>query len=247
MKLQGKVALVTGGAQGIGKAIALALAREGADIIVSDIMVETAEKTAAEIAGLGVRAKALKMNVADPAEVDAKVKEAQTEFGKIDILVNNAGITKDTLLIRMKPDDFDAVIAVNLKGTYNCTKAVAPIMMKSRWGRIVNIASIVGQIGNVGQANYSASKAGVIGLTKTSARELAARNINVNAVAPGYIDTEMTKKLPDDVKAKMQEQIPLGRLGTPEDVAAAVLFLVSDDSSYITGQVIGVNGGMAMV
>jgi len=247
MKLKGKVALVTGGAQGIGKAIALALAREGADIIVSDIVVETAEKTAAEIAVLGVRAKALKMNVADPAEVDAKVKEAQNEFGKIDILVNNAGITKDTLLIRMKPEDFDAVIAVNLKGTYNCTKAVAPIMMKSRWGRIVNIASIVGQIGNVGQANYSASKAGVIGLTKTSARELAARNINVNAVAPGYIDTEMTKKLPDDVKAKMQEQIPLGRLGTPEDVAAAVLFLVSDDSSYITGQVIGVNGGMAMV
>ena len=147
----------------------------------------------------------------------------------------------------MKPEDFDAVIAVNLKGTYNCTKAVAPIMMKSRWGRIVNIASIVGQIGNIGQANYSASKAGVIGLTKTSARELAARNINVNAIAPGYIDTEMTKKLPEDAKVKMQEQIPLGRLGTPEDVAAAVLFLVSDDSSYITGQVLGVNGGMAMV
>lgn len=247
MKLKGKIALVTGAAQGIGKAVAVALAKEGADIIVSDIMEDVAEKTAKEIAETGVRAKALKMNVADPADVETRVKEAQAEFGKIDILVNNAGITRDTLLIRMKPEDFDAVIAVNLKGTYNCTKAVAPIMMKSRWGRIVNIASIVGQIGNIGQANYSASKAGVIGLTKTSARELAARNINVNAIAPGYIDTEMTKKLPEDAKVKMQEQIPLGRLGTPEDVAAAVLFLVSDDSSYITGQVLGVNGGMAMV
>lgn len=247
MKLKGKVALITGAAQGIGKAIAIALAKEGADIIASDINLELAEKTAGEISSIGVKAKSLKMNVADYSEVEGKVKEAVAEFGKIDILVNNAGITKDSLLVRMKPEDFDAVLSVNLKGTYNCTKVISRLMMKARSGKIVNIASIVGQMGNVGQANYAASKAGVIGFTKTAARELAVRGINVNAIAPGFIDTEMTRRLPEDKKIKLNEQIPLGRLGTPEDVASAVIFLATDDSKYITGQVISVNGGMIMI
>jgi len=247
MKLKGKVALITGAAQGIGKAIAIALAKEGADIIASDINLELAERTAEEISSIGVKAKPLKMNVADYGEVEEKVKDAVAEFGKIDILVNNAGITKDSLLVRMKPEDFDAVLSVNLKGTYNCTKVISRLMMKARSGKIVNIASIVGQMGNVGQANYAASKAGVIGFTKTAARELAVRGVNINAIAPGFIDTEMTRRLPEDEKTKLKEQIPLGRLGTPEDVASAVIFLVTDDSNYITGQVISVNGGMIMI
>ena len=244
MKLKGKVALVTGSAQGIGKSIATSLAKEGADIIVSDINLELAEKTAGEISSLGVKAKALRMDVADSRDVEEKVKDAISQFGKIDILVNNAGITKDALLVRMKEEDFDSVIKVNLKGTYNLVRAISPLMMKARSGKIVNIASVVGQMGNVGQANYAASKAGIIGLTKTAAKELAGRGVNVNAVAPGFIDTEMTKRLPEEVKTKLKEAIPLGRLGTPEDVASAVLFLASDDSNYITGQVINVNGGM---
>lgn len=247
MKLKGKVAFVTGAAQGIGKAIAFALAKEGADIIVSDINLELATKTAEEIKSLGVKAIPLKTNVADAGEALSSVETAKKEMGKIDILVNNAGITKDNLLIRMKEEEWKAVIDVNLTGTFNMTKAVSPLMMKARSGKIVNIASIVGLMGNFGQANYSASKGGVIALTKTSARELAARGVTVNSVAPGFIDTEMTKKLPEDVKEKMKGQIPMGKMGTPEDVAQAVLFLTSSGSDYITGQVLSVNGGMLMV
>jgi 3-oxoacyl-[acyl-carrier protein] reductase len=245
MKLKGRVALVTGSAQGIGKAIAEILAREGADIVVSDINIDAATATAAEIAKMGVKAIAVKMNVADAVDVAAGVDQIVKSFGKIDILINNAGITKDNLLIRMKEEEWDAVLTVNLRSMFLCSKAVAPLMMKSRWGRIINIASIVGVMGNFGQANYSAAKAGSIGLTKTIARELASRNITCNAVAPGFIDTAMTQKLSEDVKKKLSEQIPLTRLGTPEDIAKAVLFLCAD-ADYITGQVINVNGGMYM-
>ena len=245
MKLKGRVALVTGAAQGIGKSIAEALAKEGADIIVSDINIELAKITANEISGLGVKSIAVKTNVADANDVAASVEQAVKEFGKIDILVNNAGITKDNLLIRMKDEDWDAVLSVNLRSMFLCTKAIAPLMMKNRWGRIVNIASIVGEMGNFGQANYSAAKAGAIGLTKTVARELASRGITCNAIAPGFIDTAMTQKLSDDVKKRLSEQIPLTRLGTPEDIAKAVVFLCAD-ADYMTGQVVNVNGGMYM-
>lgn len=245
MKLKGRVALVTGSAQGIGKSIAEALAKEGADIIVSDINIELAKATACEIGKLGVRSMAVKTNVADANDVAASVDQAVKEMGKIDILINNAGITKDNLLIRMKDEDWDAVLSVNLRSMFLCTKATAPLMMKNRWGRIVNIASIVGEMGNFGQANYSAAKAGAIGLTKTVARELASRGITCNAIAPGFIDTAMTQKLSDDVKKKLSEQIPLTRLGTPEDIAKAVVFLCAD-ADYITGQVVNVNGGMYM-
>jgi len=245
-KLKGKVALVTGSAQGIGKAIAQALAKEGADIVISDINMELANATALEIAKLGVKAIALKINVADHDEAEKAIKEAAVQMGKIDILVNNAGITKDTLLMRMKIEDWKAVIDINLTGVFNCTKAVSTLMMKQRYGKIVNIASIVGEMGNAGQANYSASKGGVIAFTKTVARELASRNICVNAVAPGFIQTAMTDKLPEEVKTAMLKQIPLNKLGQPEDVAAAVLFLSGPESDYITGQVINVNGGMLM-
>ncbi len=245
MKLKGKVALVTGSAQGIGKSIAEALAKEGADIIVSDINIDTANVTAGEIAKLGVKTIATKTNVADAESVKAMVDESVKAFGKIDILINNAGITRDNLLIRMKDEDWDAVLNVNLRSMFLCIKATAPLMMKSRWGRIVNIASIVGEMGNSGQVNYSAAKAGAVGMTKTVARELASRGITCNAVAPGFIDTAMTQKLSDDVKKRLSEQIPLTRLGTPDDVAKAVLFLCTD-ADYITGQVINVNGGMYM-
>jgi 3-oxoacyl-[acyl-carrier protein] reductase len=245
-KLKDKVALVTGAAQGIGKAIAEAFAQAKADVVVSDINLELAARTAEEIQKMGVKSLPLKMNVADPAEVDAGVKKAVAELGKIDILVNNAGITKDTLLMRMKKEEWDAVISINLTGVFNLCKAVSPLMMKQRSGKIINIASIVGEMGNVGQANYAASKAGVIGFTKTLARELAPRGITVNAVAPGFIQTAMTDRIPEDVKNKMLEQIPLAKLGQPEDVAAAVLFLASGAADYITGQVINVNGGMLM-
>jgi 3-oxoacyl-[acyl-carrier protein] reductase len=245
MKLKGRVALVTGSAQGIGKSIAEALAKEGADIIVSDINIELAKATASEISKLGVRSMAVKTNVADANDVAASVEQAVKELGKIDILINNAGITKDNLLIRMKDEDWDAVLSVNLRSMFLCTKAIAPLMMKNRWGRIVNIASIVGEMGNFGQANYSAAKAGAIGLAKTVARELASRGITCNAIAPGFIDTAMTQKLSDDVKKRLSEQIPLTRLGTPEDIAKAVVFLCAD-ADYMTGQVINVNGGMYM-
>ncbi len=246
MSLTGKVALVTGSAQGIGKSIALVLAGDGADCIISDVNLELAEKTAEEIRSTGRKALSVKSNVVDADDVAAMVQAGIDEFGKIDILVNNAGITRDGLLMRMKDEDWDQVLNVNLKGAFLCIRAVSRTMMKKRSGRIINIASIVGAMGNVGQANYVASKAGLIGLTKTVARELASRGVTCNAVAPGFIETAMTQVLADDVKEKLMAQIPMGRLGSTEDVAHAVRYLASDDAAYITGQVLHVNGGMYM-
>jgi 3-oxoacyl-[acyl-carrier protein] reductase len=245
-KLKDKVAFVTGSAQGIGKAIAVAFAKEGANIVVSDINLELAQQTAKEIEALGVKTMAIKTNVADLDDVDNSAAEIVKAMGRIDILVNNAGITKDNLLIRMKKEEWDAVVAVNLTGVFNCTKAVGTLMMKQRCGKIVNIASIVGQMGNFGQANYAATKGGVIAFTKTVAKELASRGVTCNAIAPGFIQTAMTDKLTPEVKEKMMVQIPLGKLGTPEDIANAALFLSGPDSDYITGQVLAVNGGMYM-
>ena len=246
MELEGKIALVTGAAQGIGKAISLLLAQRGADIVVSDINIEKAEETAKEIETLGRKAMATRANVAVFHEVEKMVQEIIDRFSRIDILVNNAGIARDKLLLRMTEEDWDLVLDINLKGTFNCTKAVIRYMSKQRSGKIVNIASVVGEMGNAGQANYSASKAGVIGFTKTIAREFAGRGINVNAIAPGYIVTPMTDALPEKAKEELKRMIPMERLGQPEDVAQAALFLVSDASGYITGQVINVNGGIYM-
>jgi len=246
MRLKDKVALITGGARGIGRAIALTFAKEGADIVVADVNQETAQQTASEIEGLGRKALALEMDVTNYDKVEESINKILDKMGKVDILVNNAGITKDNLLLRMSQADWDAVINVNLKGTFNCIKAVTRPMIKQRSGRIISIASIIGLMGNPGQANYAASKAGIIALTKTVAKELASRNINANAVAPGFIQTAMTDKLPEDIKKKMLEAIPLARLGTPQDVANVCLFLASDESSYITGQVITIDGGMVM-
>ncbi|MBN1863505.1 MAG: 3-oxoacyl-[acyl-carrier-protein] reductase [Victivallales bacterium] len=245
-KLEGRVALVTGGARGIGRAICDRLAQEGAVLAIVDIMQDVADATAAEFAKAGVNAAAFAANVALPADADNTVKVVTERFGKIDILVNNAGITRDTLMMRMSEADWDAVIDVNLKGTFNFMKAAMRPMMKNKYGKIVNISSVVGRMGNAGQANYSASKAGVIGLTKTAAKELASRNINVNAVAPGYIQTEMTKNLPEQAKEAFMMVTPLKRPGSPEDVASAVFFFCSPDSDYITGQVINVDGGLLM-
>lgn len=247
MRLKDKVALITGGARGIGQAIAMVFAKEGADIVVADVNLELAGKTAAAIQALGRKALALEMDVTDYAKVEEGVNKILDKFGKVDILVNNAGITKDNLLLRMSQAEWDAVINVNLKGTFNCIKAVSRPMVKQRSGRIISIASIIGLMGNWGQANYAASKAGIIALTKTVAKELASRNINANAVAPGFIQTDMTAKLPEDVKAKMMEAIPMAKLGRPQDVANVCLFLASEESSYITGQTIIVDGGMVMV
>jgi len=244
--LTGQVALVTGAAQGIGRAIAFLLARNGADMIVSDINLEKAEETAKEIEETGQRAMAIKVDVAHSEEVERMVQTILERFGHIDILVNNAGIARDKLILRMTEEDWDAVLNVNLKGTFNCTKAVVRHMSKQRSGKIVSIASVVGEMGNVGQANYSASKAGVIGFTKTIAREFAQRGININAIAPGYIETPMTDVLPEKAREGLRQLIPMNRLGRPEDVAEAVLFLVSETSSYITGQVLNVNGGIYM-
>ena len=247
MRLKGQVAIVTGAAQGIGQAIATVLSQEGARLVVSDIREEAAIAAAKQLAATGQETMAVAVNVADDASVKAMVEKVLSSWGKIDILVNNAGITRDALLIRMKEADWDAVLDINLKGVFHCTKAVLPAMTKQRSGKIVNIASIVGVMGNAGQANYVASKAAVIGLTKTTAREYASRGITVNAVAPGFIETAMTAALSQDVQQRLMEQIPLGRLGTPQDVANAVFFLVSDQASYMTGQVLHVNGGMLMV
>ena len=246
MRLKDKVALITGGARGIGRAIAMTYAQEGADIVVADVNLEIAQQTASEIEVLGRKALALEMDVTSFAKVEEGINKILDKMGKVDILVNNAGITKDNLLLRMSEADWDAVINVNLKGTFNCIKAVSRPMIKQRSGRIISIASIIGLMGNPGQANYAASKAGIIALTKTVAKELSSRNINANAVAPGFIQTAMTDKLSEDVKKKMLEAIPLARLGTPQDVANVCLFLASDESSYITGQTITIDGGMVM-
>src|SRR5574341_1620271 len=247
MSLAGKTAIVTGAAQGIGRAIAEALAHAGADVVVADLDPGRSQETVTAITQSGRKALNVKVNVADWNDAKGMVDHVLKEWGKIDILVNNAGITRDGLLVRMKEEDWNLVLQVNLNGTFHCTKAVLQPMTKQRYGRIVNIASIVGAMGNAGQANYAASKAAVIGFTKTVAREYASRQVTVNAVAPGFIDTAMTQGLPADVKETLQKQIPLGRLGQPSDVAEAVRFLVSDEAGYITGQVLHVNGGMLMV
>ncbi len=246
MSLSGKIALVTGAAQGIGREIALALATDGADVAICDVNLDAAQKTASDIEAKGKKSLALKANVAASAEVTAMIEQIVEKFGRIDILVNNAGITRDGLLLRMKDDDWDLVLSINLKGAFLCTKAALKYMTKQRSGTVINIASIVGAMGNAGQANYVASKAGLIGLTKTIAREYANRGITANAVAPGFIETAMTQALPDNVRQELAKQIPMGKLGTPEDVANAVRFLASPWASYISGQVVHVNGGMYM-
>lgn len=247
MQLTDKVALVTGASRGIGRAIALLMAKQGADVVVNYSGSEgAAQETVDAILAMGRKAIKIKANVGDAEEVAAMVDEAHSTFGRIDILVNNAGITRDGLLMRMKDSDWDDVININLKGVYLMTKAVSKIMMKQRSGKIVNMTSVVGVTGNAGQANYSASKAGVIGFTKTCAKELASRGITVNAIAPGFIHTDMTDVLPDKVKDAMVHAIPLGRMAEPEEVANVAAFLASDMSSYITGQVINVDGGMVM-
>jgi 3-oxoacyl-[acyl-carrier protein] reductase len=246
MRLKDKVALITGGARGIGRAIALLFAREGADVAIIDVNLQEAEKTSHEIETLGRKSLALQVDVTDYLKVEEGVNKILDKFAKVDILVNNAGITKDNLLLRMSEAEWDAVLDVNLKGSFNCIKAVSKAMIKQRSGKIINIASIIGIIGNAGQANYSASKAGIIALTKTAAKELASRNINVNAVAPGFIQTEMTAKLPEDLKEKMKEAIALKKFGSPDDVANVCLFLASEEAGYITGQTIVVDGGMVM-
>lgn len=246
MKFSGRVALVTGGARGIGRAICEYLAERGASVAVADILEETAEETVSEFRERGFEAEAVAVDVASPDGAKAAVREVLEGFSKLDILINNAGITRDTLIVRMKEKQWDQVLAVNLKGTFNMIKAAARPMMKARYGRIVNIASVVGLTGNAGQANYSASKAGVLGLTKTAARELAARNITVNAIAPGFIQTEMTRELSEEAREAFLSNIPLNRAGTAQDVAKAVCYLAGPESTYITGQVLNVDGGMVM-
>lgn len=249
MLLEGQVALVTGAGRagkGIGRCIALRLAEEGAKIVIADFAPEAADAVAREVVDAGGEAVAVYGSVASPEDVDKMVQAAVDKFGKIDILVNNAGITRDNLLVRMTEQEWDMVLDTNLKGVFNCTRAVAKLMMRQRSGRIVNMASVMGIMGNAGQANYSASKGGVIALTKTTAKELGSRGVNVNAVAPGFIQTVMTEEMPEDAKKGIAEQIPLKRLGTPEDVADVVMFLCGPASSYVTGQVIAVDGGMVM-
>jgi 3-oxoacyl-[acyl-carrier protein] reductase len=233
-------------AQGIGRAIALALAREGAKVVVSDINLEKAEEACREIAALGQEAAAVKGNVADGKDAEGMVQKSVDQFGRLDILVNNAGITRDQVLLRMKEEDWDLVLGVNLKGAFHLTKAVLRPFLKQRGGKIVNIASVTGQMGNAGQSNYASSKAGLIGFTKSVAREYASRNIQVNAVAPGFIDTAMSQAIPAKEREFLIKQIPLARLGSPEDIAEAVLFLAGPGADYITGQVLNVNGGMYM-
>ena len=244
MTLKDKVSIVTGGARGIGFAISQKLAHEGSNIAICDVNEEALSEASQQLQKAGVKVLTSKVDVTKSAEVGELINQVIGELGKIDILVNNAGITKDTLLMRMSEEQWDAVLNVNLKGTFNCTKAVIKPMMKQRFGAIVNIASIIGQIGNPGQANYAASKGAVIAFTKTVAKELASRNIRANAIAPGFIQTAMTDVLSDEVKETMLKHIPLAKLGQPEDVANAVLFLSSENSSYITGQVLRVCGGM---
>jgi len=246
MQLADKVAVVTGGAQGIGREIALAFAREGADLALFDVNGQALEATVQELRALGRRAEGFVVDVTNATVVEEAVSKVLDKLGKIDILVNNAGITQDGLLVRMDETQWDRVLDINLKGTFLCTRAVAKVMLKARSGRIVSIASIIGLIGNPGQANYAASKAGIIGLTKSVAKELASRGVTCNAIAPGFIKTEMTDRLPEEVKQRLLGLIPLGSLGVPRDVAEAALFLVSDAARYITGHVLVVDGGLAM-
>jgi len=245
MVLQNQVALITGGARGIGKGVAERLASDGAGCVLVDIDPASAEKTAAGLSGPG-KHMGLACDVSDAAQAQAVVDKVVEQYGRLDILINNAGITRDTLIMRMKPEDWELVLRVNLTGSFNFVRAVSRQMMKQRSGRIVNVSSVVGLMGNAGQANYSASKAGLIGLTKSAAKEFASRGICVNAVAPGFIETEMTANLPEEVKAGWSKIIPLGRGGQIADVAAAIAFLVGPDSSYLTGQVLQVDGGMVM-
>ncbi|MBC8414477.1 MAG: 3-oxoacyl-[acyl-carrier-protein] reductase [Nitrospira sp.] len=246
MRLKGLNVLVTGAAQGIGRSIALAMANQGANVGIADINTESAEETAVEVSKTGVKSSSITLDVSNEDNVGAAFTAFAKEFGSLDVLVNNAGITRDTLLMRMKEADWDAVMNINLKGSFLCSKEAIKIMAKQRYGKIVNISSVVAFMGNPGQANYCSSKAALIGLTKTIAREYAARGIRANAVAPGFIQTAMTDVLSDNVKDEMKRNIPLGQFGTAEDVAEAVLFLSSKASDYITGQVIHVNGGMYM-
>jgi 3-oxoacyl-[acyl-carrier protein] reductase len=247
MMLEGKIALVTGASRGIGRAVALELARQGANVAVNYAGSEAkANEVVDMIRSLGREAFAVQADVARAEDVERMVKTVLDQFGRLDILVNNAGITRDNLLMRMKEEEWDAVINTNLKGVFLCTKAVTRPMMKQRYGRIINVASVVGVIGNPGQANYVAAKAGVIGLTKTAARELASRNITVNAIAPGFITTDMTEALSAELKEEMLKQIPLARFGEPDDVARVVAFLASDAAGYMTGQTLHVDGGMVM-
>jgi 3-oxoacyl-[acyl-carrier protein] reductase len=247
MNLQDKVAVVTGGSRGIGRAICMKLASLGALVVVNYVSrSDAAEETVAAIKNNGGNAVISKFNVADSDDVQAAFKQIMADHGRIDILVNNAGITRDGLVAMMKENSWDEVLDTNLKGAFNCIKAVSRPMMKQRWGRIVSITSVIGFAGNAGQANYAAAKAGLVGMTRSVARELASRGVTVNGVAPGYIDTDMTKKLPDEVKEKILSEVPMNSLGSADDVAGAVAYLVSDDAQYVTGQFIHVNGGMFM-
>ncbi len=243
---KGKVAVVTGASRGIGKSIALALAAQGATIVAMDMDQAATDAVVAELQAAGTKALAVVGNVTVAADVEKMIDAAVEAFGRVDILVNNAGITRDGLIMRMKDEDWDAVLSVNLKGAFLCTRSAFKVMSKQRYGRIINIASVVGQMGNAGQANYCASKAGLIGLTKSNAREMAKRNVTVNAVAPGFIATAMTDALSEKVREELAAQIPLERLGSADDIANAVVFLASEASGYITGHVLSVNGGMYM-
>ena len=247
MKLAGKVALITGASRGIGRAVAIKLAAEGAKVAINFAgNITKAEEVKNAVESSGGEAMLVQGDVSDFEKVNEIVKKVVDTWGRLDILINNAGITRDNLMLKMSESDFDSVIATNLKGVFNCTKAVTRLMMKQHGGRIVNMSSVVGLMGNAGQANYAAAKAGVIGFTKSVAREFAPRGITVNAVAPGFIDTDMTDALPDKIKTDLTEKIPIGRIGKPEDIANAVMFFVADEAGYITGQVICVDGGMAM-
>jgi 3-oxoacyl-[acyl-carrier protein] reductase len=248
LQFQGRVAVVTGGARGIGRAIAELFAKRGANVVIADLQADLAEATSHEIAqSTGMDTLSIAVDVSNYASAKEMIDKAISKFDHVDILVNNAGITRDTLIMRMEEDDWDVVLDVNLKGVFNCSKAVIRSMVKQRYGKIVNISSVSGQIGQIGQTNYSASKAGIIGFTKALAREVASRNINVNAVAPGIIPTALTNVLPEELKKTILEATPLGRMGKPEEIAYAVAFLASDEASYITGQVLAVDGGMVMM